>query len=429
MNLKALRAAAFKAAQDIINAAKAANRDLTDTEQAEVTAKIAEVKELDTKIEAAKKSAELITSLGELGGSNETDEDEADSKKAGGAKTSPVGVHFGQMFVESEAYKSFAKAHPSGVSGQMPINISAKIGGLREVYYGTKSDPAPLALPSAHVAPVRFPTVDLTYPPQLTLLDLITKGETAGAFEYLQITSVTNNAEIVAEAATATGTDAAGGLKPLSTLGTNLADAKVFAYADGMTVTNAMLADAPALASYLQSRFGYNINTVIAGMLLNGSGDSGEPLGILASEGLQHQSFDTDMFRSIRKAITKVTRIGGTVTAVLLSPEDDEEWDLAQDGNDRYYGQGPFGSGPGTAWGRPRVVSEQLQPGTALLGDFKTVALLDREGLSVTAFNQHADYARRNLTYIRAELRAAQCVFEPAKLVEVATAVGGGDNS
>ena len=45
------------------------------------------------------------------------------------------------------------------------------------------------------------------------------------------------------------------------------------------------------------------------------------------------------------------------------------------------------------------------------------VQVLDRSGLTVEAFNQHKDYASRNLTYVRAELRAAQVIWRPANFV------------
>ena len=60
MNLKAMRAAALKAAQDILDGAKADGRDLTDEETTTVEAKFAEVEELDKKIEAASKAAKAL---------------------------------------------------------------------------------------------------------------------------------------------------------------------------------------------------------------------------------------------------------------------------------------------------------------------------------------------------------------------------------
>ena len=51
------------------------------------------------------------------------------------------------------------------------------------------------------------------------------------------------------------------------------------------------------------------------------------------------------------------------------------------------------------------------------MGDFSAVQLLEREGRSVQAFNQNEDDARRNLTYIRAELRELLLIREPAKML------------
>lgn len=85
MNLKAQRAAALKAAQDIINEAKGAERDLTADEQTTIAAKFAEVDELDTKIKAAADSDALMGRIESFG--PVSDEVEID-----GAKT--IGEHF-----------------------------------------------------------------------------------------------------------------------------------------------------------------------------------------------------------------------------------------------------------------------------------------------------------------------------------------------
>ena len=48
--------------------------------------------------------------------------------------------------------------------------------------------------------------------------------------------------------------------------------------------------------------------------------------------------------------------------------------------------------------------------------------LLDHEGLSVVAFNQHKDYAQRNMVYVRAELRGGVVIWRPNRLALVKTA-------
>ena len=59
--------------------------------------------------------------------------------------------------------------------------------------------------------------------------------------------------------------------------------------------------------------------------------------------------------------------------------------------------------------------------GKAIMGDFTTIHLLVREALKIQAFNQHKDFAQRNLNYVRAELRALQLLRAPARLVVAST--------
>lgn len=420
MGLKAQRAAALKAAQDIAAKAKADGRDLTEDELATIDAKVAEVHELDEKIAAAAKSRASIDRLAGLT-ADEGDEGEA---PAGDADESGMksARSFGERFVKSAAYGGFQKAFPTGVGSGSPVNIGrVKVGTLAEHMGGRGLGmKAPLTSPQAHVQPTRFPTLDLVDRDRLTFLDLIARGSAAGAFEYVQIVSVERNAAIVPEATS--GTDAAA-LKPTSGLTTAMADAKPYTYADGYDVTNQLLHDAPAFASYMNQELGYSLDSLIEDKLLNGTGTNGEPKGLLATTGVQQAEYAAaadviEQVKAVRRAITRITRLpGGTVQAIVVNPVTAAEVDLLQDSQGRFYGQGPFSSGPGTLWGRPIVESERVEEGQFILGDFKQIALLDVEGLSVLAFNQHKDYAQRNMTYVRAELRAEQVIWKPSRLL------------
>src|SRR5690606_24255021 len=104
-------------------------------------------------------------------------------------------------------------------------------------------------------------------------------------------------------------------------------------------------------------------------------------------------------------------------TAVLINPEEDESIDLARDGEDRFYGNGPFGVGPGTLWGLPRVVSEAVPAGTAIIGDFRKAVLWDREQATVSVTDSHADFFIRNLIAVLAEERVAFGVIRPSAFV------------
>lgn len=430
MNLRQQLKAALARAAELAKAA--ATRDLTDDELTEVDELNTKVADLKARIAKADKAAKTLGALAgddDQGEQDDEDDDDPDDepparkngRTSGGARTQARGAkRLGHAYVGSDAYKAFRKAHPGGVGNGTPISIDrVKVGDMGGWFAGRK---ATITTGVARTQPIRMPTVDMVERDNLTILDLISRGEADGAFEYVQVTGVTRNAAVVPES---TGPADANGLKPVSDLQTQLADAKPYTYADGYDVTNQLLSDAPAFASYMDQELSYSLDWVVEDMLLNGTGANGQPKGLLNTTGVQEQEYvpgvtAIEQVVAMRKAITKVTRLqGGQVTAVLMAPEDDEAWDLLQDANNRFLGQGPFGIGPSTSWGRVRALSQRLEPGTAILGDWRQIALLDVEGLSILAFNQHKDYAQRNMTYVRAELRAEQVIWKPNRLVVV----------
>ena len=383
----------------------------------------------DRAIELAKERDDLQTQIDKneaaaksLAAFHEPSQDSADEKPA-----APAGKTLADSFLNSDGYKAF-KAHNGGrVAKNTPIDIrSTDREGAR--FAGkllTTTDSNPAAVRTGEVD-------DLVYRPERRLLDVITRGTTNLTwFEYRQIISKTNNAAIVPEATSSAPidgtevTEAAGGLKPLSSLATQLAEAKAYTYADGMEVTNQELADDGIMRSLINSTLAENLEIELENILLNGAGTSEEPAGILNTTGVLQQAFVTDMPTSIRKAITKLrTTSGANIRGVLLNPEDDEAWDLLKDSHGDWIGNGPFGQGPGSAWGYERIVSQAIPVGQALIGDFSTIHLLQKDPLEILAFNQHKDFAQRNLTYVRAELRALQLIRNAARLAVVDLTAG-----
>lgn len=354
----------------------------------------------------------------------------APTESAGPAAAEPSQGTIGQRFVASEAYKSWKATNPNPQS-KAEISIKAQAIGSR--YRALKDDepaaPAPAGPPAplntrdnGDRAPVRLPGIeDVTYRKPTTLLDLIYQGPTEVEYlEYRQLIAVTNNASVVAEATTTTGEDAASGLKPLSTLTTKTETAHSFTYADGVEVTNQELKDDGALTALIDGVLTDNVRHEIERVVLNGSGADGEPIGIMNTTGVLEQAFTDDFVTTIRKAKTLLWNTSSTSPqAILLNGEDDEALDLLKDDMGRYYGNGPFGTGPSTVWAIPRVTTDILPVGTALMGNFSAVQLLIYEAMSIVAFNQHKDYAQRNLSYVRGELRALQLFRQPAKLAVV----------
>ncbi|MFG2506743.1 phage major capsid protein [Streptomyces rubiginosohelvolus] len=415
-----LQALLKEAAEIVAKAKEGEGREFTEEEVTRINEIKSETDDLAAKVKAADDAQAAAAAMAgkvadrpvpKLSGVKDRQED-------GDATT------LGGQFVKSALYQEFRKDNPTGLGEGSAVSIGrTRVGSLKEWMAGRKATSAPLQVGLGHVAPIRMPMVDQVDRDNLTILDLISRGESDGPFEYLQVTGVTRNAAVVKDEILPG--DPSTDLKPTSTIQTELADAKPYTYADGYDVTNALLSNAPALASYMDNELEYSIDWVVEDMLLNGPGTNGKPKGILHTTGVQELTYTpgTDAMaqvKAIRQAITKITTLpGGNVTAALMSPEDDEAWDLMQDANDRFFGQGPFGQGPNTSWGRARALSQRLAPGTVILGDWRQVALLDVEGLSILAFNQHKDYAQRNLVYVRAELRAMQVIWKPNRLIVV----------
>nr|DAW76851.1 MAG TPA: major capsid protein [Caudoviricetes sp.] len=374
------------------------------------------LKELYNAVQAVEETKGLVDSL-----AANTEEPAAPAN--GAVDESVKGLSMADRFVKSENYRRFAKSRV-GSSGA-PVTIDpVKVGSLEEFMVERKSSNV-LATPVARLQPARYPTVDAIDRAPLTLLDVIARGKMATpAFEYVQITGVSRNAAIVPEATT---TNNAANLKPISDFTTNMAECKAVTMADGFIASTQMLEDAGAFATWMQGELTYNLNALIEDNVLNGPGGSGKLTGILATTGLQNLTYTAtagtdgaiDLVKAARQAVTKLENVGTTIKCVLINPEDDELLDLAQDADKRFYSAGPFGRGPNTLWALPRIKSAKVPRGTQIIGDFNQVQLLDYKGINVNAFSQHADFAQRNLVYVRAECRAGLAIYRPNRLCVV----------
>jgi len=405
MTLKEKLAALKAEADQLRTKAQSTPDDFTDAD-AERTAEVVKaIDETQAKIDRVTKSTQA------LGGVANTpaDPDQETDNPGGDAVTK--GRSLGERFVKSDSYRDLRKNHPKGITKGTPIQLEAK--NLVAKVLDTES--------AGHDSSRRVDEVDdLVNRPQRRFLDLITTGTTSIPWwKYRQVVAKQNNARIVPES---TGTSGSTSLKPVSGLTIVNAEAKEFTYADGMEVTTQELTDDGIITTLIDTTLTENLEIEKERVLLQGSGttggegDEGEPVGLFNLSGVLQQDYDTDIFRSIRKSITLLRKNSTNIQAVLLNPEDNEEWDLAQDSQGRFMGNGPFGSGPGTAWGYQRVESQSVPVGTAVVGDFSTIHLLTYQALAIEAFNQHKDFAQRNLVYVRAEERAAQLFRNPARL-------------
>ncbi|MBM4629881.1 phage major capsid protein [Rhodococcus hoagii] len=222
------------------------------------------------------------------------------------------------------------------------------------------------------------------------------------------------------EGAGALVTAPGGGYKPEGSWAFERKTAVVKTIAEWVPATKRALADVAALEGLINDELRADIAEAEEGQILNGSGTGENLTGIRNWSGVQTQAFDTDIFTSVRRAITKARKIGRVApNAVVLSPADMETVDLARDEQGRFFGAGPFAFGPRTLWGLPTIESESQPDGEALLGDYSKAVLWDREQTTVTVTDSHADFFIRNMVAILAEERVAFAVTRPTAFVKV----------
>jgi HK97 family phage major capsid protein len=182
--------------------------------------------------------------------------------------------------------------------------------------------------------------------------DLIpSKLEASKTTTYIRQSARDNQAAVVPE----------GTQKPTSTYTLSEEEATVQQFAHlSEFVTNSLFEDASMLMGWLQSEMSYGLDLAI---------EADAVATIIADPGILTQVFATDIFTSIRKGVTKLQKSPNfiTPTIMLLAPEDAEAIDLEQDGQQRYYFEGPKGAGSSPVWSVPVLVTDAAVRGSALL--------------------------------------------------------------
>jgi HK97 family phage major capsid protein len=403
MDLKAQRAAALKAAKDIVEKAKAEARELTDAENTEVEAKMAEVKDLDVKIaKAANVTAVLSLSNAET---------EAKDEKPAAAKS------LGEHFIATKGDDLKAAKGVTGATVAAPEFIPSKAS--------TDSQARPS---SAAAWATEYDTSIVTgYRRPLVVADLLSSGTLAGnAITYLIEGALEGDFSTVAE----------GGAKPQihfadpTTVTETLKKLAAF-----IKFTDEMLDDFAFIVANINNRGLYQLGLTEENQVLNGDGSGQNLRGLLQRSGIQTEAAASvaaagdDNADAIFRAMTKVqTATGFSADGVVIHPLDYQNLRLRRDSNEQYYGggyfQGEYGNGGVSMqppiWGQKTVVTSAIAQGTVAVGAFKQAATLYRKGgIRVESTNSHASDFTSNLVTTRIEERVALEVRFPAAIVKV----------
>lgn len=297
----------------------------------------------------------------------------------------------------------------------------------RAIKYGLIRTPVNVELPKSNIRTTltssgltsftRLPGIVDLGTQKLTVRDLCAAGTTnAATVRYPRESALPTYSGSLSTAENATKTEAVFSLEEK--------DANVRKIAAIGRVSEEAYVDQSFLASYIDNRLRFLVQTAEEVQLLNGDGNAPNLEGILQTEGVQSMSGATGTVGdNILTAVTKVRSIGFyEPDGIVIHPTDYLNLRLAKDANEQYFGGGYFqnqyGNGqvpamPGI-WGFKTVITTAISVGTILVGAFKLgCQIFDLEGLRVDTTETDGEDWRNNRIAIRVEERLAFAVYRP----------------
>jgi HK97 family phage major capsid protein len=314
----------------------------------------------------------------------------------------------GQEVTESAAYKDWVTA---GARSQDFPQVE-----VRTLLDSSGSDNAallrPVGSPELHTQNVQQR--------RLFVRDIITTQETGlASVPYIrELNSATN-----AAGASAT---AEGAAKNEQVMEFEQDDAPARKLTAWIPATTEILADAPTLRGYIDTRLTYSIKLREEAQVLNGGGGSINLKGIRRFTGLETEAGVTaDIPAGVGNSIAKIEENDGQASACAFNPID--YWKAVVSRHSTQLDNGFGGNAPAVmssiTWGLPVVRTNSMEAGKALVGDFVLGATLyDREAITVRSSDSHDDYFIKNKVAIVAEERIALAVYRPDWFCELTVA-------
>jgi HK97 family phage major capsid protein len=290
------------------------------------------------------------------------------------------------------------------------------------------------------------PYYDPTYTPYvqaaLTVRDLVINANTdADLISYTRAVAHTNAAAETAEATTAADAAisgatpgpyvvaAASGAKPEGAFTWVIVTTQVQAIAEGVPITRRALMNGGQMQSVVDDQLRFDIASRINSEMIAGNGTDPNFRGIRNTVGITTQAFTNNVIETLRRGKTKVsdpaTGSGKIPTGAVLNPTDMTTLDLFRVGGstttDGPFLLNPYADRPQRLWGMTLVEEPGMTAAKALVGFFRDAVLWDRQVTTVQVFDQHKDWAARNLLYMLAEWWGAFGVYQPKSFCDCTT--------
>lgn len=379
-NLAQERQQAIQSARSIIDAAKAADRDLTEIEADAVDAGMATIRELDVQL----KGRNLVNSVMSLGTSDDPD-------STGNA------TRF--MSLRRGATKASIATHASDeLLGRKAIN-----GGS-----------TPLVSIQMDTQP------HLLGRPATSLLEILPSVTMPSVFRWMGQTTRTNNAAPVA----------VGALKPTSVYGLTAVDGRLKVIAHMSEAIDVyQLKDGPSLMNFIGNEMLQGLHDAVELQLVSGTGVGENLRGLSATPGIQTQAYATSQILTARNAITNVETLGHSPYYFVVNPVDWQSIETSTLTAGQYVlnaeGAGvglPVDPAQRRLWGVPVAVSMAVAVGTGYLISRDCVQVATDGVIAHEWSTSYADDFGRNQVRLRLESRFDLMVTRAPGIVKIAMA-------
>lgn len=401
-----------KTAQQLAEEFKAANEAAIEKVKAIAEDALGKVKAGEKLTDQLKQDAdEALVKMNELSG--QVQELAQKMARAGSGEEAPP-KSLGQLYVESEGFKSWADGRPR--QGKADLAVKTTIT--------TSTTDAPGSVGAA-TDRTRLPGI-LELPQQrLFVRDLISQGRIDNAaLEYIRETGFRNNAAPVAE----------GAKKPESDIQMELVSTSAKVIAHWMKVSRQALSDVSQLRSHIDNRLLWGLKLVEEQQILYGDGTGQNLHGIIP----QAEDYEVPaglptagltVIDTLRIAALQAVLAEYPATGHVLHPTDWAAIELTKDEIGRYIIGQPQGAIPASLWRLPVVETPKIAQGKFLTGAFQMGAeVFDLWDSRIEVGFENDDFTR-NLLTILAEERIALAVYRPEAFIygDLAPAVDPGD--
>lgn len=232
----------------------------------------------------------------------------------------------------------------------------------------------------------------------LTIRDVLPSGTTSAIMVVgTKEASRTNSAAEVAQ----------GAAKPESALTFSQYNVAIETVAHFIKVSNQLLADAPAVTSYIDNFLRYGLEERIDLQLLKGDGTSPNISGLLDAGNFTSftPTAGANLVESINKAKYALWANGYVPDAVIVNPADWAAMEVAKETTGAYLYGAPGTVAATSPFGVRVVLSSNMTAGQFAIGAFNRAAMVwNRQGVTVEMGYVNDDFTK-NLVTIRGECR------------------------